>query len=177
MCESSAEYDFSGFDSGALLEIDAKIKVDEEKKVSVDDPSEAASSRRPLYKILNKQDLQLRRDDAIREVTSVLGISDDDASRVLRKFQWDVNRVHDPWFSDMDAVKASVGLQDPGPSTTADHATCMVCFDTFPLPEMRSAACRHHYCTACWRGYVNNAIANGPASLDLRCPTPKCKAC
>ncbi|KAL6751325.1 hypothetical protein V8C86DRAFT_2440016 [Haematococcus lacustris] len=150
MCESSAEYDFSSFISDALIEMDAKIKLYEETKT--------------LYKILNNQDLKLRRDDVIREVTSVLGISDDDASRVLRKYKWDVSWVYDQWFSDMDAVKASLGLQDPGPSAaSADH--------------MRSAACRHHYCTPCWRGYVNNAIANGPASLDLRCPTPKCKAC
>ncbi|KAL6748380.1 hypothetical protein V8C86DRAFT_2879354 [Haematococcus lacustris] len=182
----SAEYESNESGSDALMEADEE--EEEEDSEGADSSGNAsdmdhgldpdvASSRRPLYKILNKQDLQLRRDDAIREVTSVLGISDDDALRVLRKYKWDVNRVHDQWFSDMDAVKASVGLQDPGPSTSADHATCMVCFDTFPLSEMRSAACRHHYCSTCWRGYVKNAIANGPASLDLRCPTPKCKAC
>ena len=54
---------------------------------------------------------------------------------------------------------------------------CTICFDVFPLGDMRSAPCKHFFCKECWRGYVSNAVASGPACLDLRCPVPDCKAC
>jgi hypothetical protein len=64
------------------------------------------------------------------------------------------------------------------PQTTAApvQERCLICFDSFPLSSMRAAACRHFFCPGCWEGYISNAIASGPASLDLRCPLPTCKA-
>lgn len=53
---------------------------------------------------------------------------------------------------------------------------CKICFDDYPVKEMRSAACNHRFCKACWKGYVNAKIAEGPAVLNLRCPLPNCRA-
>lgn len=53
---------------------------------------------------------------------------------------------------------------------------CMICFEDFSRKDMRSAACKHGFCVDCWSGYITNAIGNGPAVLDLRCPLPKCNA-
>jgi hypothetical protein len=41
-----------------------------------------------LYRIIEKEDLPARRLQAIEDVTSILGISEDEAVRVLRKFKW-----------------------------------------------------------------------------------------
>lgn len=56
------------------------------------------------------------------------------------------------------------------------HVQCMICFEDFSRKDMRSAACKHGFCVDCWSGYIINAIGNGPAVLDLRCPLPKCNA-
>lgn len=53
---------------------------------------------------------------------------------------------------------------------------CKICFDEFPVKEMRSAACNHRFCKACWKGYVSAKVAEGPAVLNLRCPLPDCRA-
>lgn len=58
----------------------------------------------------------------------------------------------------------------------ARQERCLICFDEFPRADMRAAACKHYFCKECWRGYISNAIASGPASLDLRCPSTDCKA-
>lgn len=40
------------------------------------------------YRILDEGELKERQQDAVRSVTSVLSVSDADASRVLRLFKW-----------------------------------------------------------------------------------------
>lgn len=40
------------------------------------------------YRILDEGELNERQQDAVRSVTSVLSVSDADASRVLRLFKW-----------------------------------------------------------------------------------------
>lgn len=118
------------------------------------------------YTILSPDKLKEQRLATIERVTSVLGIPDDWAVRVLRKYKWcvgpsasttldfllmclksgtgafrvqhvhepslpspglpcagrDVNRVHEEWFSDMEAVQKSVGILDtPNPEPPGDE--------------------------------------------------------
>jgi hypothetical protein len=40
------------------------------------------------YVVLPKSDLRSRQQETIAKITSILGISDEDAARVLRKFKW-----------------------------------------------------------------------------------------
>ena len=53
---------------------------------------------------------------------------------------------------------------------------CKICFDEYPVREMRSAACNHRFCKACWKGYIGAKISEGPAVLNMRCPMPDCRA-
>lgn len=137
------------------------------------------SSQKAPYSVLNKEELRAQRQKAIDAVTSVLGIPDEEAARVLRKYKWDVSRVHEEWFADTDAVRESVGLLDEVPSTSQgkQEATCSICFDNFRSKDMLSASCGHLFCKDCYKGYLNEHISSGPACLDLRCPIPGCKAC
>jgi len=150
----SDDEDF-GFDTGAEMKVE---------------------SRKAPYQVLKRAELMQRREHAVAEVTSVLSVSDEVASRVLRRFKWDVNRVHEEWFSDMDAVREDVGIQDPAAEPSTNQVTCQICFDNFRLTEMRCSPCRHYFCGGCWSGYISTAISGGPACLDLRCPLPLCKA-
>jgi hypothetical protein len=53
-------------------------------------PSPAAffSCLQSKYVVLTRADILRRQKEAIGQVTSILGISDDDAARVLRKYKW-----------------------------------------------------------------------------------------
>jgi len=91
--------------------------------------------------VLTKADIERRQQEVIDAVTSVLGISGEDAGRILRKYKWwgtwrteqqdqfqrcyvsefvvnlcrDANRVNEEWFTDMDKVRAAVGMVDEAP--------------------------------------------------------------
>lgn len=109
-------------------------------------------------------------------VVDLLCVSPNEAARVLRFYKWDAGRLQDEWFSDPDAVKARVGLMDEQQVTRRKNEICKVCFDSFPVPDMCAARCGHYYCKNCWQGYIHASIDSGPASLDLRCIDPGCKA-
>ncbi|EFJ49570.1 hypothetical protein VOLCADRAFT_59371 [Volvox carteri f. nagariensis] len=127
------------------------------------------------YKVLPKEELQKQRKRALHEVMSVLEVPEDVAMRVLRKYKWDVSRVQEEWFSKYEQVRQSLGLVDEEPTPSGREERCLICFDSYPLHEMRSAACKHYFCKECWRGYISNALSSGPACLDLRCPSTECK--
>jgi hypothetical protein len=97
------------------------------------------------YVVLTRDDINRRQQEVIDAVTSVLGISSEDAGRILRKYKWwvaatarsrssiccqhqltdrmfgllsacrDANRVNEEWFTDMDKVRAAVGMVDEAP--------------------------------------------------------------
>jgi hypothetical protein len=51
-------------------------------------PAALYASTQSKYLVLTKADILRRQKEATEQVTSILGISDDDAARVLRKYKW-----------------------------------------------------------------------------------------
>jgi hypothetical protein len=51
-----------------------------------------------------------------------------------------------------------------------------VCFDEFPASAINHVGCHHSFCEVCWKGYLENAVSEGPSVLSLRCPHDKCTA-
>ncbi|KAG2501662.1 hypothetical protein HYH03_000165 [Edaphochlamys debaryana] len=128
------------------------------------------------YRVLPKQEIDKQRKKALDEVQGVLDVDEDVAMRLLRKYKWDVSRVQEEWFSPKgEQIRKSLGLVDEAPSSSGREARCNICFDEYPVGEMRCAACKHLFCKECWRGYISNALVSGPACLDLRCPSTECK--
>ncbi|CAN6485482.1 unnamed protein product [Victoria cruziana] len=145
------------------------------------DDSDGATARRTQqnYTILNEADIRLRQEDDITRISTVLSISRDSSSILLRHYNWSVNKVNDEWFADEDKVRKAVGLlEKPVVEMTpnAIELTCGICFETYPRGVMHAAACGHQFCTACWKGYMSTSINDGPGCLMLRCPDPACGA-
>ncbi|GIL57550.1 hypothetical protein Vafri_12725 [Volvox africanus] len=175
--------DSDEFRSGSEMEEDSEaeyMEEDEDEDYGFEGAEELAPVPKVPYKVLPKEELDKERKRALNEVMSVLDVAEDVAMRVLRKYKWDVSRVQEEWFSKYEQVRESLGLVEEEPTPSGrEEERCLICFDTYPLGEMRSAACKHYFCKECWRGYISNALSSGPACLDLRCPSTECtgKAC
>lgn len=130
------------------------------------------------YTILKEEDIRCRQEDDITKVSTVLSVSREAASLLLRRYNWSVSTVHEEWFSDEERVRKAVGLlEKPIVQFSADEeVTCGICFDSYSFCEIRAAACGHPFCHACWQGYINTAINDGPGCVTLRCPDPSCNA-
>ncbi|KAL9233527.1 hypothetical protein vseg_008512 [Gypsophila vaccaria] len=130
------------------------------------------------YTILGENDIRQSQEDDIMKVSTVLSISNVEASILLRHYNWSVSKVHDEWFVDEEKVRRAVGLLERPivRTSNAREMTCGICFDNFPWSMMSSASCGHSFCNSCWAGYIGTAINDGPGCLMLRCPDPSCSA-
>ncbi|GAA0151097.1 ubiquitin-protein ligase [Lithospermum erythrorhizon] len=95
--------------------------------------------------------------------------------------KWDVNEVHEAWFSNEENVRKAVGLMNGDdqvleiPNLDESEVNCGICFDDYYGFDMvKSLSCGHRFCTTCWKGYISSSINDGPRCLFLKCPMPKC---
>ncbi|XP_020531884.1 probable E3 ubiquitin-protein ligase ARI8 isoform X2 [Amborella trichopoda] len=144
-----------------------------------DDSEDRTSHRQQNYIILSEEDICVRQEEDITGISTVLFISRVAASILLRHYNWDVSKVHDAWFVDEEGVRKTVGLLEKPVvefNLSPKEPTCGICFETYPCERMNAAACGHHFCCACWTGYISTSINDGPGCLMLRCPDPSCGA-
>ncbi|KAA8527295.1 hypothetical protein F0562_034608 [Nyssa sinensis] len=160
--DDGADYEFMGNDS--------------------DDSDDIAVSRQQKnYTVLEEAEIRRHQEDDITTVSTVLSIPEVAASILLRHYHWSVSNVHEAWFADEDRVRKDVGLLEK-PVVEYSNArelrelTCGICFETYPLDRINTAACGHPFCSACWTGYISTSINDGPGCLMLRCPDPSCGA-
>ncbi|GLT27961.1 hypothetical protein SLA2020_029240 [Shorea laevis] len=128
--------------------------------------------------ILSEADIHQQQDNDIMRISTVLSISNVEASILLRYYNWSVSKVHDEWFADEEKVRKAVGLLEKPVVKFPDgrEMTCGICFEPYPCDRLRNAACGHPFCDSCWAGYIGTAINDGPGCLMLRCPDPSCSA-
>uniref|UniRef100_A0A5B7C2E3 RBR-type E3 ubiquitin transferase n=1 Tax=Davidia involucrata TaxID=16924 RepID=A0A5B7C2E3_DAVIN len=130
------------------------------------------------YTVLEEKEICKRQENDITTVSTVLSISRVAASILLRHHHWSVSNVHEAWFADEDRVRKAVGLLEKPviEYPNARELTCGICFETYPLDKINTAACGHPFCSTCWTGYISTSINDGPGCLMLRCPDPSCGA-
>ncbi|KVI00310.1 Zinc finger, C6HC-type [Cynara cardunculus var. scolymus] len=144
-----------------------------------DDSDDALVSRQQKnYTILKEDDIRQRQEDDITRISAVLSISRDSACMLLRRFNWSVSNVHEAWFANEDKVRKAVGLLDKTDikPPKAGEVACGICFESYPLDKISTAACGHPFCNTCWTAYISTSINDGPGCLTLRCAIPSCGA-
>ncbi|KAK3014811.1 hypothetical protein RJ639_009638 [Escallonia herrerae] len=143
-----------------------------------DSPDPPATYRQINYTVLREEDIRQRQEDDITKICTVLSVSRVAACMLLRRYNWNVNNVHEAWFADEDRVRKVVGLLEKPvvQLPTSGEMTCGICFEVYPIDMIQSAACGHSFCSTCWAGYINTSINDGPGCLMLRCPDPSCSA-
>ncbi|CAH9072171.1 unnamed protein product [Cuscuta europaea] len=134
------------------------------------------------FTILTGDDIRRLMEDDIAQVIAVLSVSKAEASALLRRYNWSVNRVHEEWFADEEKVQKELGMVSSRPDESSVSSgsgeieiTCGICFDDLPPGNIYASSCSHHFCFDCWRSYIGTAVADGPGCLSLRCPEPSCK--
>ncbi|KAL8204663.1 hypothetical protein R6Q57_010286 [Mikania cordata] len=144
-----------------------------------DDSDDVLVSRQQRnYTILKDDDIRQRQEDDITTICSVLSISRDSACMLLRRYNWNVNNVHEAWFTNEDKVRKAVGLLDKivTKPPKVGELPCGICFESYLFDKISSAACGHPFCNSCWTAYISTSISDGPGCLTLRCPIPSCGA-
>lgn len=134
------------------------------------------------YTILKVEDIVRRQTDDVVSLRSVLHVSSLEASTLLCYYNWDVNRVHEEWFTDEQRVRKTVGILKIASikrsrTGTRDMFPCEICCESRYGDQKRWASCGHPFCVCCWRTYISISINDsGMGCLRLKCPEPSCPA-
>ncbi|XP_031112632.1 probable E3 ubiquitin-protein ligase ARI7 [Ipomoea triloba] len=174
---SPGDDDFYGSSDGDVTHEDSASDGDVEGDpdfIGDDDHGEESN-----FIILKGDEIRRLMEDDVAQVTAVLSVSKAEASALLRRYNWSVNRVHEEWFADEERVRKEVGLIS---SHTVEKSfedcgeiSCGICFDDHSPGNIYASSCGHPFCVDCWCSYIGIAVADGPGCLNLRCPDPSCK--
>eukprot|EP00238_Polyblepharides_amylifera_P000962 CAMPEP_0196573722 /NCGR_PEP_ID=MMETSP1081-20130531/3576_1 /TAXON_ID=36882 /ORGANISM="Pyramimonas amylifera, Strain CCMP720" /LENGTH=623 /DNA_ID=CAMNT_0041891541 /DNA_START=181 /DNA_END=2053 /DNA_ORIENTATION=+ len=194
-CEEGSNATSEGYCSSN--EADSDNEFDFELHITEDD----TYASKTKYVILCEEEITRKQEEAVEKVVSVLSVSKNAATVILRDFKWNVNKIHEEWFQDEEIVRNRVGLPSreqeeiseveeelralenvqgegssvPANADASEHLQCGVCFDMFPRHSMRAADCKHFFCVDCWKGYLSAAVQDGSQKfLHFRCPQPQC---
>ncbi|KAH7524036.1 hypothetical protein FEM48_Zijuj06G0075700 [Ziziphus jujuba var. spinosa] len=163
--EEDAEEDFS----------DDTVYAD--SKIIVEEDDHAINGLQKNHTTLKEQEILRLLEDDISNVSATLFISKASACTLLCHYNWNISKVYDHWFSDVERVREKVGfLEKPvvesKPSGTTSCGHCLKHYNHI----IYSASCGHSFCEECWAAYIRMSIDQGPACLTLRCPRSSCNA-
>ena len=117
-----------------------------------------------------------------QSVSTVLDVDFDRAQVLLKHNRWDDEKLIERFFADSDKVCAESGLAAPAELEQEQQKKkkkkkksflCRICYDT-DVDAGFSLGCGHTFCTGCYRGFLRNQVAEGPACVVARCPEYKC---
>ncbi|MQM20092.1 hypothetical protein Taro_053107 [Colocasia esculenta] len=182
--EYCAESDCSdyGLEDAGSSDYDHAGDQDEQQNDAHVEEEPAASSARHGYVVMSEAEVRERQEVEVSSICSVLQVPRAWACALLVRYDWDLGRVQDAWFTNEEAVRGDLGLLlegDVGRRAVAlgkKLLKCRICLeDECPCDQMSSAACGHLFCDVCWGVYIHTAVADGPGCLTLRCPDPGCR--
>ncbi|KAL0874561.1 hypothetical protein Bca101_024266 [Brassica carinata] len=172
--ESGEEYDTSSDSDDEHGQ--SENESDYDGYVAEDDSSTHRSQVN--YVVLKEEDIRKRQEDDIKQVSTVLSITNAEASVLLLHYRWNVSKLNDEWFADEDKVRRTVGVLEGGGSAVVAKnprkIKCGICFDKIRRVKIVPVVCGHTFCSTCWNGYISTAINDGSGCLMRKCPEPSC---
>lgn len=133
---------------------------------------------RDVVSFLDRQTLANKQQELITQTADLLFVSAEEASCLLRHYQWKKGRLQEEWFAMQDKVRSSVGVtrlldrrSDPQHSVQCSTAYC----DKVPIEDALALNCGHWFCHECWRQHLESEINAGRKCVFATCPGMKCR--
>jgi ariadne-1 len=132
------------------------------------------------------QDRAAAQETAIRDVSSVLGVTPGSASLLLRRYKWNQDDLVSRYWEDPESVCRDAGVPSPGApsaevasmpwSRTMAGSVCAICREVGDAPggavTVSALACGHAFCDSCWAVYLGMKVSEGDTAIA--CPQYQC---
>lgn len=141
-------------------------------------------SRQTSYSIIKSSDLEKLRNNLIQECEEFTCLSKEEANIVLIQFQWNMERIKDQWYEDVDENRKKCGLDLNKKAVTeltrkaikSNNKECYICYtpfdNKFSLPF--SLNCNHLFCRDCWTEYLTSNLEDILTCISTTCPQAGC---
>ncbi|ORY95727.1 putative ariadne-1 protein-like protein [Syncephalastrum racemosum] len=171
----------SAFDNSILLSDDGNEDHDADEAFD----AEIVTARdRPVYQVdytvRSTLDLEAMEKERVDRVSSMLGLTCQDAGTLLRHFGWDADKLLDKYTEAPEDTLIDAGVLPrydddvPGTKRARVAFTCSICFDDEDVKPV-SAGCGHQFCDGCYTYYIRQKITEEGESFRICCPHEKCK--
>lgn len=123
--------------------------------------------------------MRLEQDKQVGDLSSILGLSLEQCSILLRHFKWQKERLIEQYMDTPDHVLDDAGLgsalcRPPKLEKAAFGFMCDICCEDGPGLDTYTLKCQHRYCSSCYRQYLESKIKEEGEAARIECPTEGC---
>lgn len=132
--------------------------------------------------IVLPHELSRIREKLISECCETTSLDRDDAITVLMYYKWNIDKVSQEWFEDVDANRKKFGLDlDDNALKELDKmqieknsSFCLVCYCEINDNDSFALKCGHRFCHDCWRQHVYSNLEDIFCCLYSTCMQKGC---
>jgi len=130
------------------------------------------------FTILTERDIDEKIHDLEREVAQALNVPVDQASFLLRIYNWSKDQLMENWLEDSFSIMKRNGLHlavELPSSHSETEIECPICLDDVPTSQSFSLGCGHWFCRTCFEYYLEDQVKTKAEQCVLSsCPEQKC---
>ncbi|KAI9354921.1 hypothetical protein BD770DRAFT_428689 [Pilaira anomala] len=174
MYEDESEFDSSMSGSGYNSNEDDNVFEEKQQK----------KAYQVDFTVLSTSHLQEKQDKEVSQVSSILGLSNEDAATLLRYFRWNKEKLFEKYMDSSEKV-----LKEAGVSTNMNESRheivyakdlgyefmCEICCNDAKDMETISISCGHRFCKVCYTHYLYQKIREEGESRRIQCPESNCQ--
>ena len=137
--------------------------------------------RQTSYAIVKSTDLEKLRNNIIGECIDFTCLSQEEATIVLIQYQWNMERIRDQWYEDVDENRKKCGLdlnknaldELKIKKVKPNNKECYICFT--PIDNTFFALnCNHFFCGDCWTNFLETKLEDILTCISSSCPQQGC---
>ena len=144
--------------------------------------SDNAFSRSLSYQVIRTVDLHKVREQLINEAMEFLCLSKDETTLVMINYQWNMEKIRDLWYENVDGnkVKCGIGLSNSTlnffkkEKILSSTKYCLVCFADYDKDTFYFLQCGHNFCNDCWSGHLESKTEDILTMISATCPQQGC---
>jgi ariadne-1 len=111
---------------------------------------------------MDLDDVNSRLKKIVKELSELLGTSDDDTLILFHHYKWNKNKLENSeYFSDPNKIRAEAGLMPLDYNSvkpTDKEFQCPICWNVISISELDAPDCGHSLCNDCWEDYLKEKV-------------------
>lgn len=140
-------------------------------------------TRNDSYCIIQDKDIERLRDKIIESAQDFLELERDEVILALIYFEWDIERLKESWYEDVDKYMGKAGIVQDQHSKIelgkagikGNNEECLVCYTPKEDCEAFFALkCKHFFCADCWKEHLKVHAFDYNTVLNTHCPQQDC---
>ncbi len=137
------------------------------------------------FNIVYLDQLMTVRNKLISEFIEQTFLDRDDAINALINYKWNLDKINDDWYNDVDGKRKNFGIDEDDNSIKLlaknniqkNSKYCLICYseiDYIKKTDCDSLKCFHNFCKDCWKVFIISKLDDYFCCLYSTCPQKDC---